>query len=269
MKKALNPPPQPGGAVALGELIHLWQSQPYVNGPEADALPELLQTHRALTEVLDLGPHLCWVLDVRTGGYCFMSSHAGPLFGESPRRFTEGGLAYTNGLLHPDDARGTWQLMQAVWKFLLARPAGQRAAYGFSCDYRIRRADGMYLRLLEQNQVLQTDRHGNVTHLLGTGTDITHWKESATLVASVTSAADGTHLVCTSDDQVLKPLARISKREKEVMQLIANGYTSKQIADRLYLSLHTVNTHRRNISGKTHYRNPGDLIRFAVRNGII
>ncbi|MBD0258545.1 MAG: hypothetical protein ICV83_22755, partial [Cytophagales bacterium] len=44
---------------------------------------------------------------------------------------------------------------------------------------------------------------------------------------------------------------------------------SKLIADRLYLSLHTVNTHRRNISGKTHYRNPGDLLRFAVRNGII
>jgi DNA-binding CsgD family transcriptional regulator len=269
MKNAFNPPPQPGGAVALGELIRLWQSQSCVSGPGADPLPELLQTNHALLEVLNLGPHLCWVLDVRTGGYCFMSSHAEQLLGESPRHFTEGGLAYTNGLLHPDDAGCAWQLMQAIWQFLLARPAGQRAAYGFSCDYRIRRADGTYLRLLEQSRVLQTDHHGNITHLLGTGTDITHWKESATLVASVASAADGSRLVCTSDNPVLKPQARISKREQEVMQLIANGFSSRQIADRLYLSLHTVNTHRRNIIGKTHYRSPGGLVRVAVRNGMI
>jgi DNA-binding CsgD family transcriptional regulator len=61
----------------------------------------------------------------------------------------------------------------------------------------------------------------------------------------------------------------ISKQEKKVLQLIAEGNTSKQIADRLCISLHTVNTHRRNIIGKTKSKNTGALIGLAVTNQLI
>jgi DNA-binding CsgD family transcriptional regulator len=228
-----------------------------------------MPTHPAFTEMLNQGPSLSWILEVRTGRYLFMSNHVERLTGQVPENFTQGGMACTNRLLHPDDAAPVWQLMHTVWEFLLALPAGQRQTYGFSCDYRIRREDGTYLRLLEQNRVLQTDSHGNITHLLGTGTDITSWKESEMLVASITSLVDDSRLVCTSADGMLQPRTPLSRREKEVVKLIVDGYSSKQIADRLYLSLHTVNTHRRNIMGKTQHKNTHDLVRFASQNGII
>ena len=56
---------------------------------------------------------------------------------------------------------------------------------------------------------------------------------------------------------------RLSHREKEVLCLIANGSCSKDIAESLYISIHTVNNHRKNIIHKTGFRDPAEFSRFA------
>ena len=61
----------------------------------------------------------------------------------------------------------------------------------------------------------------------------------------------------------------LSKREKTILKYIATGYTNKEIADRLYLSLHTVNTHRKNISNKLSIRSASGLTVYAIVNNII
>ena len=61
----------------------------------------------------------------------------------------------------------------------------------------------------------------------------------------------------------------LSEREREVLQLIAEGNTNKEIAGRLFLSVYTVETHRKNILEKLHARGTADLILFAVRKGIV
>lgn len=61
----------------------------------------------------------------------------------------------------------------------------------------------------------------------------------------------------------------LSGREREVLQLVAEGYSSQQIADRLVISLKTVEVHRSNIMGKLHARNRTDLILYALRSGLV
>ncbi|MEZ4906349.1 MAG: LuxR C-terminal-related transcriptional regulator [Saprospiraceae bacterium] len=61
----------------------------------------------------------------------------------------------------------------------------------------------------------------------------------------------------------------MSDRETEVLQLLAQGLSTKEIADRLYLSIHTVNTHRKNIMNKTDIRSLAGLTIYAVSKGII
>ncbi|MDB5023226.1 MAG: DNA-binding response regulator [Mucilaginibacter sp.] len=60
-----------------------------------------------------------------------------------------------------------------------------------------------------------------------------------------------------------------SKRELEILNLIAEGYTNQEIADKLYTSKRTVEGHRQALIDKTGVRNSPALVKFAVLNGII
>ncbi len=62
---------------------------------------------------------------------------------------------------------------------------------------------------------------------------------------------------------------RVSTREREVLQLLAEGYSNKEIADKLNLSLKTVETHRFNIMRKLGLHSIADIVLYAVRNHII
>lgn len=64
-------------------------------------------------------------------------------------------------------------------------------------------------------------------------------------------------------------LNSLSEREKEIVCLIAKGLTNKEIANQLYLSVHTVATHRRNICGKLQIHSPAGLTIFAIVNGLL
>ena len=58
----------------------------------------------------------------------------------------------------------------------------------------------------------------------------------------------------------------ISKRELEVFELVLQGFSNKEIAEKLFVSYHTVCSHRKNVMRKTNSRNISDLFNFARRN---
>ena len=60
----------------------------------------------------------------------------------------------------------------------------------------------------------------------------------------------------------------LSQREREVLQLLAEGSTAREIARRLHISVKTVETHRRNLLGKLELDTVADLVRYAIREGI-
>jgi len=61
------------------------------------------------------------------------------------------------------------------------------------------------------------------------------------------------------------PTAKLSKREHEILTLLANGYTAKEIANSLFLSTHTVHTHRKNLIMKYGARNTVHMVAKAMR----
>jgi DNA-binding NarL/FixJ family response regulator len=68
---------------------------------------------------------------------------------------------------------------------------------------------------------------------------------------------------------VTDPLDLLSSREREVLQMIAEGKTNKEIATSLELSVYTVDAHRGRIMEKLNLHSVGELVRFAVRKGLI
>ncbi len=62
---------------------------------------------------------------------------------------------------------------------------------------------------------------------------------------------------------------QLSKREMEVLQLFAGGMSNRQIAEKLFISVRTVETHKNNIMKKINLKNTVDLVKFAIKNNII
>ncbi len=64
-------------------------------------------------------------------------------------------------------------------------------------------------------------------------------------------------------------LPQLTKRELEVLQLFAEGFNNSEIADKLFLSVRTIESHKNHILQKTNMKNSVELIKFAIRNKII
>jgi len=66
-----------------------------------------------------------------------------------------------------------------------------------------------------------------------------------------------------------KELRELTGREREILQLMAESFSSKEISEKLNLSVHTVQSHRKNILQKLHMSKPIDIVRYAAKEGII
>jgi DNA-binding NarL/FixJ family response regulator len=64
------------------------------------------------------------------------------------------------------------------------------------------------------------------------------------------------------------PVDSLTKREKEILKLIAQGLTDKEIAEKVFLSALTVISHRKNILSKLGLKNKAEITRFAMENGL-
>ncbi len=72
-----------------------------------------------------------------------------------------------------------------------------------------------------------------------------------------------------NEESEIDPYQNLTAREREVLHLVAEGHTNAEIADRLSISPRTVETHRSNLMRKLKLRTSADLIRFALKRGIL
>ena len=86
-------------------------------------------------------------------------------------------------------------------------------------------------------------------------------------VLSAHSQSECGNIPDTPDQEAI--LDSLSNREKEIIRCVARGLSNKEIADELYLSIHTITTYRRNISSKLDIHSSAGLAIFAIIHGII
>ena len=78
-----------------------------------------------------------------------------------------------------------------------------------------------------------------------------------------TGIAPRKKLFSTKNEHALTP------REIEIIQYLCDGYSAKEVGDKLSLSFRTIETHRNNIMGKLGFNNTAELIKYAVKQGIV
>jgi len=82
---------------------------------------------------------------------------------------------------------------------------------------------------------------------------------------AITGDAASTETVASQDD----PYERLTDREKQVLKLVAEGRSNKEVAALLEISVNTAMSHREHVLFKLHAHNRTDVIRFALRHGVI
>lgn len=148
--------------------------------------------------------------------------------------------------------------------------------------------DGLgVLKLIQEEghmvPVLMLTMHAGMKELrqalsLGVGGYVLKDATKAELLEAITAVANGQNYFHRKIQQQMLDYFRgkkstseaqnqLSERELEIIREIANGGTSKDIAERLFLSDHTVRTHRRNILHKLGIHNTAELIHMAMENG--
>ncbi|MDD5039230.1 MAG: response regulator transcription factor [Dehalococcoidales bacterium] len=86
---------------------------------------------------------------------------------------------------------------------------------------------------------------------------------------SVTKTVTEDYVQLLRFEQNEDPYERLTEREKEILHLLAEGYSSRQIADQLYLASKTVINHRKNIMVKLGINSPIRLLRYAIEKGLV
>jgi DNA-binding NarL/FixJ family response regulator len=88
------------------------------------------------------------------------------------------------------------------------------------------------------------------------------------LSQKITETVIDDYVLQRAADQVEEPLARLSAREREILQLVAEGQTSAQIADILHLSPKSIETYRSRLMRKLGIGDVAGLVKFAIQHGL-
>ena len=101
-------------------------------------------------------------------------------------------------------------------------------------------------------------------------TQLKDYQETIAIYDSIETITDKLKLLLESEEEEKESdTEALSQREKEIITLVVKGLTNKEIADQLYLSIHTVITHRRNIARKLQIHSPAGLTIYAIVNKLV
>lgn len=125
--------------------------------------------------------------------------------------------------------------------------------------------------------------YNNISDAIDAGADgyVPKDVSSEELVEAIITVSKGkNYFHSTISDEIVKNYAnkrqkndnilpQLTRRELEVLQLFAEGFNNSEIADRLFLSVRTIESHKNHILQKTNMKNSVELIKFAIKNKII
>ncbi len=237
--------------------------------PRTSRLPELWKTlkNEHPGKGLNLPFGTC-IIDYATKKYAYLSDNSGDILTYSKEEYIAGGLDSHAVNFHPEDREiFDNQIFRDIREFWNNIPAEEIPMYRFSFNQRQFIKDGAIIQILQHSTYLEPQHSGTPALNLLTFSDISDFKSDKSMVLSVSRfvSGEGYVKVC-SKTYTQSTNIPFSARESEILKLSLNGLTSQSIADKLFLSIHTVKNHKRNMMEKTATRNITELINLSIRN---
>ena len=196
----------------------------------------------------------------------FYSSNYGQYLGYKPDDYRDKGQHFFAEKIHPQDALKLSLHGVSLIKLFNAFTPDEKLNHKLINEYRILNARNQYVRLIEQHQMLELDKAGQIWLMLSM-VDISPNQEQVDGIRSQLLNFRTGHMVPIEIEA--RPEFELTKREIEILKLVKEGYLSKEISDKLSISVHTVNTHRQRFLEKMGAANSMEAVMFASKYGLL
>jgi DNA-binding CsgD family transcriptional regulator len=177
------------------------------------------------------------------------------------------GLAYYISLMHPDDSSIVLDTYKKVFAFSFNLPVEERKDYKTIFNFRLG-YQGKYFHFIQQIVTLELTRRGKIWLGLSLSDMLPENEKFDKVHRKVVNLRNGKQYLF-DDDDMESNWQRLSTRELEVLGLVSIGLISKQIADKLFISVNTVNNHRQKILEKLRASNTNEAVTYARNLGLI
>lgn len=204
------------------------------------------------------------VFDCYTNKFVFVSDNIPKLYGLDSRRLFIHGHQPVIEVIHPDDIDYGLLVRKKIYSILRSFSNEEKRNYKAIHEMRIRNMRGEYIRIIEQEQVLELDKSGNIWLMLSV-IDVDASHESEIIKSHLYNFKTGEQIFIDLSDTLDEPL---TNRELEVLRFMKKGLLSKEIAEALKVSINTVNSHRQNILQKLKANKSIEDVNFAQRLGL-
>lgn len=224
-------------------------------------------TYNKLLAIFSIGDYYYYIFNVRTVELEFFSPNAEKILGYKQADYN---VAFMLELIHPEDMAWFLDFEATSIDFLKSLPIEKVMKYKIRYDYRMRKGNGEYIRVLHQVITIEQSEEGEIIRTLGVHTDITDIKKEGKPVLSfIGLEGEPSYVNVKPKTKFIASVEIFSKREKEIIKFLIEGKTSIEIAASLFISLHTVIAHRRNILRKANCKRVTELVSHAINMGYI
>lgn len=229
----------------------------------------VLERHKQmLSRLAEVGNSGVTVFDLASGEHVFSSYNMHELFGFDLVSVEQIGNEYINSRTHPDDYLTLMRNGIALLQFLYSIETNERMNYKVINEYRILNAQENYIRVIEQQQILELDSRGNIWLALAVLDISPNQEEYQGVKCQIFNYKTGEIVSVLALDHIDSQI-ELTQREREILKLVRAGYLSKEISEMLSISVHTVNTHRQRILEKLGVDNSMEAVKYASQLGLL
>lgn len=242
---------------------------------DEEGIKNMLDNFRHLSKLVHHTLPLFFVIDYSMYQYLFMTESIKQMADYDPREFLEGGLDMLIEIYQKEDFKVyNENIFTSNMQFLKNTPQEDHHKYVFSYNYRIKSKSGELVQIFQRGSYITSKETGLPIYSLGMALDISAFKRDTIMTHTIEKAIWENGIISKKvvASNFFYPYHQdtlLTKQEKKVLQWVSEGFSSKMLADKLYISENTVANHRKNMLKKTNTKNVAELVSYALKNKII
>lgn len=259
------------------KVLSIWESENKILQPNKKEI--LLEIVDQVASLFASGSFYYFVLNFENIGMDFVSDSIKDVLGIEPKEFS---MNKGFEIMHPEDLAKMNEKETLVFDFFYNKiTPDEMFLYKTVYIMRMKHKNGNYKTILHQVQVLNASDDGKIQKTLCIHTDITYLNIPIHHKLSFISTKRPSHYYSyesgsySLENESILNLEKdcfkdvFSKREKEIVKLMAKGIKFNELAKILFVSPHTINTHKKNILKKSGCKNTPELIARCYVEGLI
>ena len=206
------------------------------------------------------------VVDYFKDNFFFVSNNAYATLGFNEKTIFSNNLVELRKRVHPEDFVINIAAVKAR-EFILSQPVKKRKDYKLSQELRMINDKKEWFRIIIQANIIELDAKGNLWLTIFC-CDLSPVQDLSLPGRAALWDTKTGEIIFSMEGQKISSFP-LSSREIEILGLVAKGMRSKEIADKLFISINTVNNHRKKLLEKMKVSNSSEAVKLAAKLGVI